>query len=86
MMADEKVWASLDLSPEQTEKVKAIQAECMKECAGMMKDDPSMAKMMDKHEPEVQAVLKPSQYDAWMKWCSAQATSTEAKPMDKVTK
>ncbi len=79
MMASDKDWASLKLSAEQTEKVKGIQAECMKECGAMMKTDPKMAKMMDKHEANVKAVLTPEQYENWMKWCSAQASAAPMK-------
>jgi Spy/CpxP family protein refolding chaperone len=78
MGASEKDWASLNLTAEQTTKVKAIQAECQKECGAMMKDDPSMGKAMDKHEARIKAVLTPAQYDNWMKWCTAQVDTKEA--------
>jgi Spy/CpxP family protein refolding chaperone len=73
MMATDKEWTSLKLTADQTTKVKAIQETCMKECGAMMKTDPKMAQMMDKHEAEVKAVLTPEQYSNWMKWCSTQA-------------
>lgn len=76
MMASDKDWASLNLTPEQTTKVKAIQAECAKECAGKMKEDPKMAMAMDKHEAEVKSVLNADQYDKWMKWCASQPASS----------
>jgi Spy/CpxP family protein refolding chaperone len=80
MSATDKDWASLNLTAEQTTKVKVIQAECQKECGAMMKDDPSLGKTMDKHEARVKSVLTPAQYDNWMKWCSAQANSKEMPP------
>ena len=79
MMASDNDWASLKLSAEQTTKVKAIQAECMKECGAMMKTDPKMATMMDKHEARVKEVLTPEQYASWMKWCGAQANAAPMK-------
>lgn len=83
MTADAKTWESLKLTPEQMNKVKTIQAQCMKECGPMMKTDPKMAMTMDKHEAQVKAVLTPAQYDAWMKWCAAQAAAPEMKKSGK---
>jgi Spy/CpxP family protein refolding chaperone len=83
MTATDKEWTSLKLTPDQTTKVKDIQATCMKECGAMMKTDPKMAQMMDKHEVEVKAVLTADQYDNWMKWCSSQANAPEEKVKEK---
>ena len=51
----------------------------MKECGPMMKTNPKMAMMMDKHEANVKAVLTPEQYENWMKWCAAQASAPAMK-------
>lgn len=83
MTATDKDWTSLGLTAEQTTKVQSIQAECMKACGAMMKSDPKMGKMMDKHEADVKAVLTTGQYDSWMKWCAAQADASGSTPMEK---
>lgn len=85
MMATDKDWASLKLTPDQTTKVKAIQEECMKSCGATMKTDPKMSTMMDKHEAQVKAVLTPEQYGNWMKWCAMQGHTMPAKPDAKPT-
>ena len=82
MQASDKEWASLGLTAEQTTKVKAIQEEHTRDCAGKAKDEASAAKSMDKHEARIKEVLTPEQYDQWMKWCTAQAAPT--KPTDKM--
>ncbi|MEO8589143.1 MAG: hypothetical protein ABI432_07240 [Flavobacteriales bacterium] len=82
MTATDKDWASLGLSAEQATKVKAIQVDHEKACAGKMSDDPTVTKRMDEHEAQVKAVLTPAQYDNWMKWCAAQA-SAPATPAQK---
>ena len=80
-------WKALGLTAEQMTKVQAIQAEHKKDCAamkdeaGMKHDEATKAAMADKHEERIKEVLTPAQNDAWMKWCTAQATP--AKPMEK---
>ena len=80
-------WKTLGLTAEQMTKVQAIQAEHKKDCsamkdeAGMKHDEATKAAMADKHEERIKEVLTPAQNDAWMKWCTAQATP--AKPMEK---
>ena len=86
MMTSDADWTSLGLTAEQTTSVQAIQAECKKECAGKMKDDPSMMKMMDTHEARVKEVLTPAQYESWMKLCSAQAAPAKTTAPEKKDK
>lgn len=80
-------WKALGLTAEQLTRVKAIQAEHEKACAGMkdesgMKKDPAgAAAMADQHEERIKEVLTPAQYDSWQKQCTAMATP--AKPMEK---
>lgn len=72
---------SLGLNADQQTKVPAIQAECKKECAAKKDGDASTAMIADKHEMRIKEVLTPAQHEAWMNWCTAQATP--AKPMEK---
>jgi hypothetical protein len=74
-------WKAMGLTADQLTKVKDIQAEHEKACAGMKKDDASKTMMTDKHEARIKEVLTPTQYDAWKKQCTSMADP--AKPMEK---
>lgn len=76
-------WKDLGLTAEQTTKVKAIQSESMKTSEKMKSDNmgTKTSPMMDKYESQVKEVLKPEQYDKWVKECSTRA-SVGKKQMD----
>jgi hypothetical protein len=81
LMTTDADWKAMGLTADQLTKVKAIQAEHEKACAGMKKDDASAAMMTDKHEARIKEVLTPTQYDSWKKQCTAM--TSPAKPMSK---
>lgn len=72
----DKDWSALDLSAEQTTKVKEVQMECMKMSDKMKADhmDSKASPMLDKYEGKVKEVLTPAQYDMWVKQCSTRAS------------
>jgi len=80
MKTTEAEWKSLGLSADQITRVKAIQDEHTKACAGMKKDDARADAMVDKHEESLKEVLTPLQFENWQKQCTAMATPKEQMP------
>lgn len=76
----EAEWKTLGLTADQITRVKAIQDEHKKACAGMKKDDARVEAMVDKHEESLKEVLTPVQFENWKKQCMAMTTPKEQMP------
>lgn len=71
-------WKALGLTAEQMTQVKAVQDEHQQACAGMKKDEARTDALLDQHETRIKALLSPTQYESWMKQCTAMVSPTKS--------
>lgn len=73
LSTSDEAWASLGLSSEQLEQVKAVQTLCQTDCTAMQErggSDPALAQaMLEKHRENIRTVLSKEQYGKWLAWC-----------------